>query len=473
MSADLTVPDRDTIFICHASPDDDDFVRWLGTRLTGHGFKVWADLFKLKGGAPFWSTIEEALRHHACKVIFVASRKSVAPDRTGVLNEISVADSIKKQIKDNGFIIPVKIDDTPFSEFPIQIHRLNAIDFARGWGPKLVELLDTLENANVFRSVGDQTVEFEKWRSTMVRTSAIVEVAEEKVLTNLLCVLSMPTTVTFFEYEGDNTKIAALMKETGIPHALFNRHIISFAQMSTIQERLPPSFSVMVRAHVSFDDFTNGSTKEVSGPVRENAQKIATSLLRQHVENYFQSRGLRKFETSSAPAFYFPSGLLPKDKVSYVAASGRKTNKNVVGRSERNQVNWHLAMKVNVVLGPPAVVRFKPYVCFSEDAQAAIDDPKKTSAIRRRFCRNWWNGHWRQLQEAFCTFLADGNEAIEINLDGPEKYILASHLLELTAARRMPDDLKFAEDPEDPVEPDDSEPDDRDDYNGPDLEDAT
>jgi TIR domain len=61
MSADLAVPSRDTIFICHASPDDDDFVRWLGTRLTGHGYKVWADLFKLKGGTPFWSTIEEAL----------------------------------------------------------------------------------------------------------------------------------------------------------------------------------------------------------------------------------------------------------------------------------------------------------------------------------------------------------------------------------------------------------------------------
>jgi TIR domain len=52
---------RNTIFICHASPDDNDFVRWLGTRLTGHGYKVWADLFELKGGSPFWSTIEEAL----------------------------------------------------------------------------------------------------------------------------------------------------------------------------------------------------------------------------------------------------------------------------------------------------------------------------------------------------------------------------------------------------------------------------
>ena len=97
---------------------------------------------------------------------------------------------------------------------------------------------------------------------------------------------------------------------------------------------------------------------------------------------------------------------------------------------------------------------------------------RQLSAIRRRFCKNWWNGHWRQLQEAFCTFLANGQDAIEISLDGSEKYVLASHLLELTAVRRMPGDLKFAEEPEDPVEPDDNEPNDRDDYDGPDVEDA-
>src|SRR5262249_16257512 len=129
---------RDTVFMSHATPHDNDFVRWLGARLTGHGYKVWADLFELKGGDPFWSTIEEALRHHACKAIFVVSEASVDPDRTGTLNELSVADALKKQLKDDSFIIPVKIDATPFSEFPIQIHRLNAIDFSAGWGAKLV-----------------------------------------------------------------------------------------------------------------------------------------------------------------------------------------------------------------------------------------------------------------------------------------------------------------------------------------------
>lgn len=68
---------RDTIFISHATPKDNDFVRWLGARLTGHGYKVWADLFGLKGGTPFWNTIEDALREHACKMILVVSKTSV------------------------------------------------------------------------------------------------------------------------------------------------------------------------------------------------------------------------------------------------------------------------------------------------------------------------------------------------------------------------------------------------------------
>ncbi len=102
----LTPMARDTIFICHATPDDNDFVRWLGARLTGHGYKVWADMFGLKGGTPFWNTIEDALREHACKVIFVASKASVDPKRQGVRNELSVADAVRKALGDPAFIIP-------------------------------------------------------------------------------------------------------------------------------------------------------------------------------------------------------------------------------------------------------------------------------------------------------------------------------------------------------------------------------
>jgi len=462
------LPTRDTVFISHATPHDNDFVRWLGARLTGHGYKVWADLFELKGGDPFWSTIEKALRHHARKMIFVVSKASVDPERTGTLNELSVADSLKKQFKDPSFIIPVKIDATPFGELPIQIHRLNAIDFSAGWGAKLVELLDTLEAADIPKANGDQRAEFERWRATMVRTSTIIEVSPEKVLSNLLPITGMPKSITFYEYDGDNTKIAAAMKGTGIPHGMFNRHIISLAAMSEIQSRLPPSFTLAVRAHVGLDVFLDGSGADPSLPIRDAARNMATSLLRQHVESYLRWRGLKEFTTSTSSAFFFPGGLVPNDKVPYLAASGRRTNKNVVGRSERNNVHWHLAMKVNIVLGPPPIVRLKPYICFSEDGTTALDDPKRTSAIRRRFCKNWWNPHWRQLVEAFCTFLAEGKEKIEIALGGSDALTLGARPLELLTMRRMPDDLIITDDPEDPSEPDDDDPDIED---GPDIED--
>jgi hypothetical protein len=458
---------RDTVFISHATPHDNDFVRWLGARLTGYGYKVWADLFELKGGNPFWSTIEEALRHHACKMIFVVSKASVDPGRTGTLNELSVADALKKQLKDDSFIIPVKIDATAFSEFPIQIHRLNAIDFSAGWGAKLVELLDTLEGAGVPKEDGDQRVEFERWRATMGRTSTIIEVAPEKVLTNLLPIAGMPSSIYFYEYEGDNTKIATAMKDSGIPHGMFNRHIISFAAMSEIQDRLPPSFTLALRAHAALGTFLEGAIADPSSPVRAEARKMVTSLLRQHAESHLKRRGLKEFKTSTDTAFYFPSGLVPNDKVSYVSASGRRTNKNVVGRSERNKVNWHLGMKVNIGLGPPPVVRLKPYICSSEDGTTALDDAKRTSTIRKRFCKNWWNPHWRQLLEAFCTVLADGKGTVEIELDGPEALVLGARPLEVLATRRMSDDLIITDEPEDPPEPDDDEFD----IEGPDIED--
>jgi hypothetical protein len=426
----------------------------------------------LKAGSPFWRTIEEALRHHACKMIFVVSRSSVNPDRTGVLNELSVADSIKKQLEDDGFIIPVKIDDTGHSEFPIQIHRLNAIDFSKGWGPKFIELLDALESAAVIKTDGDQTAEFEKWRATMVRTATIVEASPERVITNLVSVIKFPAAISFYEYDGDNTKIASALSDTGIPHAMCGRLIISFADMSAIQQHLQPIFRLKPRTHASFEEFINGLKDGTFAPTRDEAQKIAVALLRQHVERYLLLRGLNKFESSGASSFYFPQGLVPNDKVPYLAASGRKTNKNVVGRSKRNQVYWHLAMKANVVMGPPAVVRFKPYLCFSENGQSAINDVKRTSAIRRRFCRNWWNPQWRQLQEAFCVFLADGRDPIEIFLDGPEKFVLGNRLIELSAARRMPDDLKIIDEADEPEEPTDIYSDECQDYDDPDMEDA-
>ncbi len=448
---------RDTIFICHATPDDNDFVRWLGARLTGHGYKVWADMFGLKGGTPFWNTIEDALREHACKVIFVASKASVDPKRQGVRNELSVADAVRKALEDAAFIIPVRLDDVAFSDFPILVHQLNAIDFSRGWGAKLIELLDTLETAPVPRSESDQSQEFERWRQDAVKTAAAVSVEQEPVLTSLSPVNSLPGEVRYLEHNSDSASIAATLRSSGIPFTSFYQLLITFADIDTINAALPAPMVAKPRAVVSLETFLTGNAPEVTSPRRSDAHNIATALLRQHVERHLLARGLKALPQRSSSAYYFPVGLVANNKVPYTAASGRRTNKNVVGRSERNKVYWHLAMKVSVVLGPPAFVRFKPYVAFSDDGLTAIADPKRTSPIRRRFCKNWWNQHWRQLQEAFAVWLADGATEVSIALDGRQTLVLAGRLLQLTADRHIVGDLQFQDEAEEPVEPEDDE----------------
>lgn len=450
---------RDTIFICHATPDDNDFVRWIGARLTGHGYKVWADMFGLKGGTPFWSTIEDALREHACKVIFVASTASVDPQRQGVRNELSVADAVRKTLADPAFIIPVRIDGVGFADFPILVHQLNAIDFSKGWGPKLIELLDTLDAANVPRLEHDQTAEFERWRQDAAKTAALVNAEPEPVLTSLSPINSLPATLRYLKVNADAAVVAQSLRPSGIPFSVFYQLLLTFADLDEVNAALPTPFVAELRAERLLQDFLQGPSAEVTSPKRGDAHNIATALLREHVERHLLSRGLKPLEQRSGSAFYFPADLLANNKVIYTAASGKRTYKKVVGRSERNRVFWHLAMKVTVVLGPPAFVRFKPYVAFSDDGQAAITDPKRTTPIRRRFCKNWWNQHWRQLQEAFAAWLADEQSDCVIPLDGDQGLTLAGRLLQLTAQRHIVGDLQFQDDAEDPDEPEDDDDD--------------
>src|SRR5260370_25003689 len=201
--------ERDVIFISHATPDDNEFVRWLGTGLAGCGYKVWADIFDLAGGTPFWISIEDAIRKKALKVVFVVSKASCHPDRSGVRNEISVADAVKKSLKDPEFIIPVRIDDVAFGDLPIQIHQLNAIDFTSGWGAKLADLVDTLTKAGAPRVVTDLTAEFDRWRGASIRSDVIVDGGGEPLVTRNLLILRLPAEIPCDEYYGAHTKFVS------------------------------------------------------------------------------------------------------------------------------------------------------------------------------------------------------------------------------------------------------------------------
>jgi hypothetical protein len=240
----MSDPDRDVVFISHATPDDNEFVKWLGARLIGLGYNVWADVFELKGGTPFWNTIEEAIMTRARKVVFVASTTSVDPKRKGVRDELAAADVAGKRSGDPAFIIPVRIDKVDFGSFPIQLLQLNALDFSAGWGGMLVTLVETLEKAGVPTDPARIDDRMAFWKERTSQDMPVVEAGPERLLTNLLPVKALPGQISFYDFSGPNTEIKPSLNGTGIPYAQFARLVISFADMAELQAKMPEQYSL-------------------------------------------------------------------------------------------------------------------------------------------------------------------------------------------------------------------------------------
>jgi hypothetical protein len=102
------------IFISHANPEDNEFARWLAVRLAGAGFEVWSDITKLIGGEKFWTDIEKAIKEHCQKFLLCVTKSSHKP---GVMRELDWALQAEAA-KHNDMVVPLKLDDTPFSSFP-------------------------------------------------------------------------------------------------------------------------------------------------------------------------------------------------------------------------------------------------------------------------------------------------------------------------------------------------------------------
>jgi len=454
--------ERDVIFISHATPDDNEFVRWLGTRLTGYGYKVWADIFDLAGGTPFWVSIEDAIRKRAVKVIAVVSHASCRPDRSGVRNEISVADAVKKALKDPEFIIPVRIDDVPFADLPIQIHQLNTIDFSKGWGAKLADLVDTLTKTGVPRVVTDLTAEFDRWRAASVRSDVVVERGEELLLTSILPVVRLPEEISFYEYVGENRKFEEAVKTVPHPIAWHNRLLVSFAAAHELQEHLPAEFTVALRANAPFSSFLEGTLTDPIGPHRRDASNAAVRMLREAFERHLANRGLLQYEASAGTVMFFPKDLLPDDRVIYTNAKGRQTYKQVVGFSKVLNAHWHLGMRAMVRLDGAKSVRLRPFVVFTRDGREPLKDADEMTRLRRRFCKSWFNHVWRPLFQAFYEFFGDRADAVRINLGEHRSWAVAGDGLKLVGTMRMPLDLGVLDSDVEPDEPDDDDIEDED-----------
>ena len=119
------------------------------------GFDVWCDANKLLGGEDFWQEIERTLRNETAKFLIVISGNAYSSTNTlrdGIAKELALADIVKKQIQDPHFIVPVRLDDTDFGDFSIELVRTNGVDCSANWAAGLSRILEIFERDSVPKS---------------------------------------------------------------------------------------------------------------------------------------------------------------------------------------------------------------------------------------------------------------------------------------------------------------------------------
>lgn len=456
--------DRNLVFISHGNPEDNIFTLWLGSQLACAGYQVWSDVTRLFGGEEFWDTIEDAIRRHSAKVIVVLSRK--AQLKKGVLDEINCAVAVERSQGIDGFVVPIRVDDLPFQDIRANLARKNVIDFHASWAQGLAQLMKALERDGVPRTSINGAADTAIWCREHLRSSAAVASVTEQVVSNWLPISTFPQHVMFHDVSVPVDQIDAVAKGARFPTFRYLRLIGSFAEAADFQDGLQPGVSLKQQYCIGLDRFLAGRPPDLPGLEAKEAFNFVSSLIRQAWDSAAKDRGLLPYVTASgAVAWFPPKGLIEGDRVAFSDQAGKRRRKNLVGWSERRQVHWHFAVELKPTFGRLPRMVARAHVVFTTDGKTLVDSKERMHAMRRRFCKSWWNDRWRDLLLAFSSWLSDSAGTISLPVGSSAAFVLGGSpivmlspvsLAEASDEEDIPDEIA---DELDLGEPDDDEAD--------------
>lgn len=378
-------------------------MRWLGVQLASAGYEVWSDVTKLIGGELFWDDIEDAIRHHTAKFILVVS--AAALNKEGVKDEIHLAVTVERSQKIENFLLPVRVDDVPYSNLNANIARKNVIDFTAGWAPALARVLQVLERDGVPKGV-IASADVASWCLRRFDPVQMPKAEAEQLYSNWLPIASLPREVSLFSIGVEEKHVAGLMADTCLPWFKYFKLVGTFASEVDLKLALPGQ-NIERRYVLTLEELLAGMPAAMPGVKRADAKRMVVNLLRQSWNNAMAAKGLSAFEMAdNSIAWFFPKDLIEKDTAHFIDHTGKRRRKAMVGRSEKRGVYWHLGFIAKPVMTDAPHFVMKAAIIFSHDGKTPLDSVEKMHRLRRGFCRNWWNGQWRDLMLAYVAWIS-------------------------------------------------------------------
>jgi hypothetical protein len=425
------VVNRNMIFVSHANPEDNLFARWLALRLAREGYPVWCDLTQLLGGEDFWRDIETAIRDRTAKFLFVLSKTSNV--KAGPLMEVAVARKVGRKIQD--FIVPLRIDDLRSDDINIELHRLNYVDFSKGWSGGYKVLLEKLEKDGLSRDPRFTPDAVTKWWRKNYPATEGVSAKLERCLSNWFEFSRMPGLLHIHSVR-QSTKFEKLIKDVKLqfpipayPHA---KYILTFGEAEEIAGALAEhDLDVANSMELKLEAFRHHGLEHPEID-RQTARNILMALFRDGFDRFALSRGLIPYELSGGAKYHwFKKDLIVDDKVFFLNAAGGKNWRQMVGfkslsakEGECRVRNWHFGIQARPHFWPFTGLAVRAHVAFTENGML-YDSKARQHAARRNQCKSWYNDDWLGRILAAMSFLAgEGKDELSIPLSAKEHLVV-------------------------------------------------
>jgi hypothetical protein len=408
---------RTKIFISHATPDDNDFTKWLSLKLIALGYEVWCDLFYLEKGTDFWNSIETEIRDNACKFLIVQTVTS--NKRDGVLKELAVATKVKKQLQDETFIIPLSIDkNLSYDDINIELVRLNSIDFKTSWAKGLQDLIEALEKQNVPKNAPDPNKNNLLYQQIFLQGKSVIE-KDEIYDSNWFSIISFPEELRFHRYEWRLPKDFDVRTLT-FPAVRYKDYLCTFAWEYDFMHHLPKTEtysgtnSVKIPTADIFSETYNSTFISNS-----ECQRLIVQLINKGFELRMKEKKVREYQMSNKLAYWLEKGTLEKDKLDKILLVGKLKEKN-----------WHFGVSAAGKLYPYHILMISSHIFFTNDGKTLIDSKSKQHAARRRQGSKWWNDDWRTKLLAFVKYLSDDENSFYLEMGSEEKIQISNQPLQ-------------------------------------------
>lgn len=437
-------PPRQALFISHATPEDNHFVRWLGAKLTAMGYEVWADVMRLHGGIDWARELENALRQRAIKMLLVCTPSGL--EKQGVRNEIEIAVNLARKLGDDAFIIPIRLESY---EAPFRIAHAQYIDFKGGWASGLVELTELLTEKRVPRTTPK---DIEIWLATHANGADRLLAKSEPLVSNWLEVRGQPEFIHYCEpmvgSSLERFQSRPLHRWPVVPH---RAGVVSFAALD-VEGSSATDLPSKVLASMETSVFLDEGWKEY-GIDAHQARRMYADLGGQGFGMLCQSRGLTGYSGANGRISWWGDiKTAPNSKIRF-DWNFRRGLRQIIGQSGKRGIHWHYAINAQLRTAPLRHLRLSARLVFTENGLDAITDTRRAHSLRRSFAKGWRNPRWRDMLCAYLWWLADGKPELLLPVGAQSSIVLTLPPMQFGCPVSVAESVDVAEDDDDPDVP--------------------